>query len=84
VPRVVVYTTGWCGFCIGAKALLEHRGIAYREVSLDDDPSFRQTVYDLGGQWTVPLVLIDGVPVGGYDELRYLDQSGALVARLVA
>jgi len=64
--------------------LLDARGLAYEEISLDDDPAFRQRVWDLGGQWTVPLVVIDGEPVGGYQELAALDRSGRLAERLVA
>jgi glutaredoxin 3 len=84
VPRIRIYTTLWCGYCIRAKALLDARGLGYDEVALDDDPTFRQRVYDLGRQWTVPLVLIDGEPVGGYDELAALDRSGLLAERLAA
>jgi glutaredoxin 3 len=84
VPRIVLYTTQWCGFCIRAKALLDARGLDFDEVSLDGDPAFRQSVWDLGGQWTVPLVLIDGEPVGGYQELAALDRSGLLAERLAA
>ena len=60
MPRIVLYTTQWCGFCIRAKALLDARDLDFEEVSLDDDPAFRQSVWDLGRQWTVPLVMIDG------------------------
>ena len=56
----------------------------YDEVVLDDDPSFRQTVFDAGGQWTVPLVLIDGKPIGGYRELVAVDHAGLLAERLAA
>jgi glutaredoxin 3 len=84
VPRIRLYTTQWCGFCLRAKALLDARGLVYEEISLDDDPAFRQTVYELGRRWTVPLVLIDGDPVGGYDELAALDRSGRLAEQLVA
>ena len=84
VPRIVLYTTQWCGFCIRAKALLDARGLDFDEVSLDDDPAFRQRVWDLGQQWTVPLVLIDGDPIGGYQELAALDRSGLLAERLAA
>ena len=56
----------------------------FDEVSLDDDPAFRQSVWDLGRQWTVPLVMIDGDPVGGYQELAALDRSGLLAERLAA
>ena len=84
VPRIRLYTTEWCGFCVRARALLERRGLAFDEVSLDDDPAFRQTVFDLGRRWTVPLVVIDGVPIGGYDELATLDRTGLLAARPAA
>ena len=84
VPRIRLYTTDWCGYCVRARTLLERRGLAYHEVSLDDDPAFRQTVYDLGRRWTVPLVTIDGQPIGGYEELLALDRSGLLAERLAA
>jgi glutaredoxin 3 len=58
--------------------LLEARGIEFEEISLDDDPAFRRRLLDLTGGWTVPQILIDGRPVGGYTELWQLDGSGEL------
>ena len=84
VPGIRLYTTAWCGVCIRAKALLDARDLPYEEISLDDDPAFRQTVFDLGGRWTVPLVVVDGEPVGGYEELAALDRAGLLEERLAA
>jgi len=84
VPGIVLYTTEWCGYCVRAKALLEALDLTYDEVALDDDPRFRQRVFDLGHQWTVPLVVIDGEPIGGYDELAALNRSGALAERFAA
>jgi len=78
MSRIEVYTTRWCGYCVRAKALLEGRGIAYEEISLDDDQAFRQTVHDRTGGWTVPQILIDGRPIGGYVELWRLDREGGL------
>jgi glutaredoxin 3 len=78
MSRIEVYTTRWCGYCVRAKALLEGRGIPYEEVALDDDPGFRQTVHDRTGGWTVPQILIDGRPIGGYVELWRLDREGGL------
>jgi glutaredoxin 3 len=78
MSRIQIYTTRWCGYCIRAKALLDAKGIAYEEISLDNDPAFRRNVFDLTGGWTVPQILIDGTPIGGYTELWRLDQSGAL------
>jgi glutaredoxin 3 len=78
MARIQMYTTRWCGYCVRAKALLESRGIPFEEIALDDDPAFRQTVHDLTGRWTVPQILIDGEPIGGYVELWRLDQTGGL------
>jgi glutaredoxin 3 len=75
---IQMYTTRWCGYCVRAKALLESREIEFEEISLDDDPVFRQRLLDLTGGWTVPQIVIDGRPIGGYTELWQLDRSGEL------
>jgi glutaredoxin 3 len=80
MPKIMMYTTRWCGYCVRAKALLDSRGLAYEEVNLDDDPHFRRTLNELTGGWTVPQIVIDGKPIGGYTELWRLDKSGALDA----
>ena len=79
-----MYTTEWCGYCVRAKAFLDARHIEYEEIHLDDDPAFRQRLLDLTGGWTVPQILVDGRPIGGYDELRLLDRDGRLDALLAA
>jgi glutaredoxin 3 len=84
VARVRVYSTRWCGYCVRAKTLLESRGIEYEEISLDDDPAFRQKLFDLTGGWTVPQIVIDGRPIGGYTELWRLDRDGRLGDDLAA
>jgi glutaredoxin 3 len=84
MARVQVYSTRWCGYCVRAKALLDSREIEYEEISLDDDPAFRQKLFDLTGGWTVPQILIDGRPIGGYTELWRLDREGRLAERLAA
>jgi glutaredoxin 3 len=84
MARVRVYSTRWCGYCVRAKALLESRGIEYEEISLDSDPAFRRKLFDLTGGWTVPQILIDGRPIGGYTELWRLDREGRLDNELAA
>ena len=79
-----MYTTRWCGYCVRAKALLDAKGVGYEEISLDDEPRFRQKLFDLTGGWTVPQILIDDRPIGGYTELWRLDKTGQLDARLAA
>ena len=84
MARIRIYTTRWCAYCVRAKALLDSRGYEYEEVSLDDDPAFRQKLFELTGGWTVPQILIDGTPIGGYTELWRLDRDGRLAERLAA
>ena len=84
MARVQMYTTTWCGYCVRAKALLESRGIEYDEINLDDNAHLRQKLLDLTGGWTVPQILIDGKPIGGYTELWRLDKSGQLAEELAA
>jgi glutaredoxin 3 len=79
-----VYSTRWCAYCVRAKALLQRKGLEYEEVMLDDDPAFRQKLLDLTGSWTVPQILIDGRPIGGYTELWRLDRAGRLDDLLAA
>jgi len=81
---ITMYTTAWCGFCTRAKAFLDAKGLAYREVWVDDDPGFRARLYDLTGGWTVPQILIGDDPIGGYSELRALDRDGRLDELLAA
>ena len=78
MARVQMYTTGWCGYCVRAKALLQQRGIEYEEILLDDDAGFRARLHELTGGWTVPQILIDGRVIGGYTELWRLDREGRL------
>ena len=78
MAKIRIYSTRWCGYCVRAKALLESRGIEFEEVSLDGDPAFRQKLFDLTGGWTVPQILVDEQPIGGYTELRELDRRGLL------
>lgn len=73
-----MYTTAWCGYCTRAKALLEDRGIPYEEIRMDGDLEFRRKLLDLTGRWTVPQILVDGRPIGGFMELWQLDREGRL------
>jgi glutaredoxin 3 len=80
MPEIKMYTTRWCGYCVRAKMLLDARGLLYEEINLDDDPQFRKHLFELTRGWTVPQIVIDGRPIGGYVELWRLDREGKLAA----
>ncbi len=79
MAKIDVYTTDYCPYCTRAKALLAKRGIAFDEIDVGGNTAKRQwLVAASGGRKTVPQIFINGVPVGGYDELAALDRSGDL------
>ncbi len=84
MARVQVYTTRWCGYCTRAKVLLQSKGVEFEEIVLDGDPTFRRRLHELTGGWTVPQVVIDGQPIGGYTELYRLERDGRLDKRPAA
>ena len=78
-----MYSTRWCGYCVRAKTLLDSRGLEYEEIDLGEDLD-RAKLNELTGGWTVPQILIDDRPVGGYTELWRLDREGRLDELLAA
>jgi glutaredoxin 3 len=81
---VILYTTEPCGFCRQAKALLQARGVAYREINLAKDPVGRAELVALTGQMTFPQVVIGQRAIGGFRELLEADRDGRLDALLAA
>ena len=78
MPRVTVYTTEPCGFCRVAKALLNKRGVPFEEINLAKSPEGRAQLVERTGMMTFPQVIIDGEPIGGYQEPVAVDRDGRL------
>jgi glutaredoxin 3 len=78
MPRVELYTTPSCPFCVRAKRLLTERHIPYSEVDVSEDDDLREDVMRRTGRRTVPQIFIDGRSIGGYEELAELDATGEL------
>ena len=79
MAKVEVYTTSYCPYCIRAKSLLKSKGVAFEEIDVTRDSTLREKMTELsGGRHSVPEIFINGKIVGGYDELRALDEQGGL------
>ncbi len=70
---VAVYTTPTCGFCHQVKAYLTQRGVSFTEYDVSRDPQAAAEMVRLSGQRGVPVVLIDGQVVVGFNQ-PLLDQ----------
>jgi glutaredoxin 3 len=83
VAKVEVYTTTYCPFCTRAKNLLKSKGVAFVEIDVTDDDALRAKMVELsGGRRTVPEIFINGEIVGGFDDLKALDDEEKLDALL--
>ena len=68
--RAILYTWSKCSFCARARTLLEERGIAFREVVLDERKDELRRLQESFGARTMPLVLLDGEPLAGLEALE--------------
>lgn len=79
MAEVELYSWRYCPYCIRAKALLQQKGVIFREYAIDGDPVARRAMaVRAGGRSTLPQIFINQVPVGGCDELMALERSGRL------
>ena len=83
LPRVLMYSTAVCPYCVRAEQLLRARGVTEIEkVRVDLDPVRRAEMMEKTARRTVPQIYIGETHVGGCDELIALDQAGKLLPLL--
>ena len=81
--KVEIYTTMFCPYCYRAKALLKSKGVDFTEYDVGGSSDARTRMRERAdGRHTVPQVFIDGVGIGGSDDLAALDLQGKLDAML--
>jgi glutaredoxin 3 len=81
---VTLYTTDHCSYCSSAKMLLNRRQIEFEEINLARDPDGRAELAELTGMITFPQIVIDGEPLGGFQQLLAADRAGRLAELLAA
>ncbi len=84
MPRVIVYATAVCPYCVMAEKLLKAKGVANIEkIRVDLDPDLRDEMMQKSGRRTVPQIWIGEQHIGGFDDLAALDRAGGLDPLLV-
>lgn len=82
-PRVLMYSTAVCPYCVRAEQLLRARGVTEIEkIRVDLDPERRVEMMEKTSRRTVPQIFIGETHVGGCDDLIALDQAGKLLPLL--
>jgi glutaredoxin 3 len=77
--EVIVYSKDYCPYCVAAKNLFAQKGVKYTEIDVGVDADQYQTMLKRAApRRTVPQIFIGGAGVGGFDDIRALDQAGKL------
>ena len=75
---IKIYSATWCGPCTSAKRLLDSLGQSYEEIDIEENNISREKLMEMTGGMTVPQIIINEKPIGGFDQLLELNQSGKL------
>ncbi|MGP0172787.1 glutaredoxin 3 [Pseudomonas sp. NCHU5208] len=84
MQAVTLYTTAHCPYCINAKALLAHKGVAYEEIDVSHSPERLAQMLQRSHRRSVPQIFIGERHIGGFDDLAALERGGQLDALLQA
>jgi glutaredoxin 3 len=82
MPKILIYTTKICPYCVMAKRLLDKKGATYTEINVDNQTGLREEMMRKTKRRTVPQIYIGDLHVGGFDELYALEQQKKLDALL--
>ena len=63
---------------MAAKKLLDDNGLSYEEINIDDCNISRESLVELTGGYTIPQIIINNKPIGGFENLLILNQKKIL------
>ena len=75
---IKIYSTSWCPPCAAAKRMLTDMGQTFEEIDIEKEGISREKLNEITGGATVPQIIINGKPIGGFDSLMRLNQDGTL------
>lgn len=82
-PALTIYYRRGCPYCRAALGLCQEQNLLVEAIDYTDNDDLRRSIRTRTGQRTTPHVFVRDVFIGGFDQLRELQESGQL-ARLLA
>ncbi len=77
--KIKMYSTQTCPYCVRAKALFASKGVAFEEIDLTNNFDEIDKIKALTGHKTIPIIFVNDVLVGGYDNLVEKLNKGEIV-----
>jgi glutaredoxin-like YruB-family protein len=68
MANVTIYSTPTCGFCHQAKEYFKEKNITFTDFDVADDEKKAEEMIQKTGQTAVPVIVIDGEIVIGFDK----------------
>ena len=68
--KVKVYSTSTCPYCIRVKSYLDSQSISYENIDVSTDKDGLEEMVRISGQMDVPLIVVDGQMIVGFDKER--------------
>ena len=82
MAKITIYSKDPCPYCDAAKNLLESLEIPFDEIDLTEKLDEMDRIKQETGWRTMPVILINGKLVGGYMDLKALNDEGKLESML--
>lgn len=76
MSKVIVYSTPTCHFCHMAKDFFKEKGIEFEDFDVSTDLEKRKEMLDKSGQMGVPVLLINGEIIVGFNKPRIVELLG--------
>lgn len=78
--KIEIYTVDYCPFCKKALNFLKEKNASFTQIKIDEDEStwFKKLgeMFNIKGEVTVPQIVLDGKPIGGYTDMMELNAKG--------
>lgn len=68
MPKIEIYSMGYCPYCKGAKRLLANLGWDYTEFDITGKPQLKDEMIKKTKRRTVPQIFLNDQHIGGLDD----------------
>ena len=79
MKEILMYCSQFCPYCVNAEKLLLNKGIKkIKKIMVDENPSYMKEMIKITGEKTVPQIFIGDNYIGGFEQLRSINNDGSL------
>jgi len=71
-PKIIVYSTPACPYCLTLKEFLKQHNIEFEEIDVSKNKEAAREMIQKSGQMGVPVVEIDGEIIVGFDREKII------------